>query len=306
MTTQKIKTKKRDISGVFLLNKPLELSSNQALQKVRYLYAAEKAGHTGSLDPLATGLLPICFGEATKFSQYLLAADKKYDFTIELGKVTTTGDREGSVVLDRSIAEITIEKIQTVIDRFQGVITQIPPMFSALKHKGQPLYKLAREGIEIDRAARVVTIFCLKIENISLPCIQLSVHCSKGTYVRSLAVDIGEALGCGAYVTRLHRTAVGLISGEQMLELKDLEAIEIAEDYSKRDVLLHPISGFLEEMPVQCLLADGVRRIKTGQKILIPPGLPEEISLRVMSDTGQFLGIAEIHEGLLTVKRLCR
>jgi tRNA pseudouridine55 synthase len=304
--TQRKKTKKRDISGVFLLNKPLGLSSNQALQKVRWLYSAEKGGHTGSLDPLATGLLPICLGEATKFSQYLLAANKSYDFTVKLGQVTSTGDVEGEVVTERSVPELSHEAIQAVVERFTGDISQVPPMFSALKHEGQRLYKLAREGIEVERAARPVSIFSLKINKVHLPSIHFSVNCSKGTYVRSLAVDMGEALGCGAHVTRLHRTAVGSISGDRMLELADLEAIPVEGGFSERDALLEPIAGFLSQMPVQCLLADAARRIKTGQKIPVPPGLPVDVPLRVMSDSGAFLGIAELKGGLLVPKRLCR
>lgn len=305
-TTPKKKTPRRAVSGVFLLNKPLGLSSNQILQKIRWLYAAEKGGHTGSLDPLATGLLPICFGEATKFSQYLLLADKRYDFTIELGKVTTTGDSEGEVVTEKVVPTLDAAVIQAAIERFVGEIKQVPPMFSALKHKGQPLYKLAREGVEIERAARPVTIFSLEIRTVSLPYVELSVHCSKGTYVRSLAVDIGEALGCGAYVTRLHRTAVGAIGSDQMHRLEELEAISTDNGWGPRDALLQPIDDFLQDMPVQCLLADGVRRIKTGQKVPVPPGLPSEVPLRVVSEAGNFIGIAEIQKGLLVPKRLCR
>lgn len=300
------KTKKRNISGVFLLNKPLGLSSNQALQKVRWLYGAEKGGHTGSLDPLATGLLPICLGEATKFSQYLLAADKRYDFSIELGKVTSTGDKEGEVVSEKSVPELTQDAIQAVIDTLTGDILQTPPMFSALKHKGQPLYKLARQGIEIDRAKRPVTVLSFEVKSMELPFVHLSVHCTKGTYVRSLAVDIGEKLGCGAYVTKLHRTSIGSIFGGRMMELADLESIAVDNGFIQRDALLEPISDFLTQMPVQCLLADAARRIKTGQKIPVPPGLPNDTPLRIMSETGHFLGIAELKKGVLVPKRLCR
>jgi tRNA pseudouridine55 synthase len=304
--TQPKKTKKRDISGVFLLDKPLGLSSNKVLQKVMRCYSANKGGHTGSLDPLATGLLPICLGEATKFSQYLLAADKRYDFTIELGKVTTTGDREGEVVADKSFAAVTPEAIETAVAALRGPISQVPPMFSALKHQGQPLYKLARQGKEIKREAREITIFSLEINKIELPFVELSVHCSKGTYVRSLAVDIGEVLGCGAHVSKLHRTAVGPIDGGQMMTLEALEAIPAETSYTGRDTLLHSIAGFLEQMPIQCLLAEGIKRIRNGQKVPVPPGLPQDVPLRVMSDSGDFIGIAEIKKGLLVPKRLCR
>ncbi len=303
---QRKKANKRDVTGVFLLNKPLDLSSNQALQKVMRCYNASKGGHTGSLDPLATGLLPICLGEATKFSQYLLSADKKYDFTIELGKVTTTGDRAGDLIVEKSVEGVREDALLAVVAKMQGTISQVPPMFSALKHQGKPLYHFAREGKEIERQAREITVFSLTVEKIDWPFVELSVHCSKGTYVRSLAVDIGEALGCGAYVTRLHRTAVGSIEASQMSTLERLESLSSEETWDSRDALLHPIEGFLQEMPVQCLLEDSIGRIRNGQSIPVPPGLPQNIPLRVMSMSGEFVGIAELQKGLLNPKRLCR
>lgn len=300
--TQSKKIPRRDVTGVFLLNKPLGLSSNQVVQKVRWLYRAEKAGHTGSLDPLASGLLPICLGEATKFSQYLLAADKHYDFTIRLGEVTTTGDKEGEVVATQPVPELSLQQLQEVVATFMGEISQVPPMFSAIKYQGQPLYKLARQGKEIEREARSITIHALKIVKMALPDVHLSVHCSKGTYVRSLAVDIGEKLGCGAHVTRLHRTAVGSIDGSEMLGFDALESM----DELQRDHCLKPMDGFLEQMPIHCLLQESTRKIKLGQKIKAPAGVPENVLLRLFSFAGAFLGIGECVDGVITPKRLMR
>ncbi|WP_206460869.1 tRNA pseudouridine(55) synthase TruB, partial [Acinetobacter baumannii] len=209
MTTKNQKISRRHISGVFLLNKPLGLSSNAALQKVRWLYRAQKAGHTGALDPLATGLLPICLGEATKFSHYLLDSTKRYQTTVRLGQTTTTGDVEGDILQERPIPVLSKELIEQTLEKFRGDIQQVPPMYSALKKEGKPLYELARKGIEIEREARPVTIYALELIEFTENSITLDVTCSKGTYIRVLGEDIGEALGCGGHLTMLHRIQTG-------------------------------------------------------------------------------------------------
>ncbi|OTG88066.1 tRNA pseudouridine(55) synthase TruB [Acinetobacter sp. ANC 4558] len=206
-TSQKMQ--RRSISGVFLLNKPLGLSSNAALQKVRWLFRAQKAGHTGALDPLASGLLPICFGEATKFSHFLLDSTKRYQTTIQLGNSTTTGDVEGEILLEKSIPTLTEDQIKQVLAQFVGDIQQIPPMYSALKKDGRPLYELARKGIEIEREARPICIYAIELIKFTLESISIDVTCSKGTYIRVLGEDIAKALGTVGHLTYLHRTQTG-------------------------------------------------------------------------------------------------
>lgn len=209
MVVQKHKIQRRPVHGVFLLNKPLEISSNSALQKVRWLFRAQKGGHTGALDPLATGLLPICLGEATKFSHYLLDSVKRYTTTIQLGQKTATGDVEGEIVENQDIPTLSEEQINSVLAQFTGDISQIPPMYSALKKQGKPLYELARQGIEVERAARPITISGLKLITFTQNTITLDVTCSKGTYIRVLGEDIAQALGTCGHLSALHRTATG-------------------------------------------------------------------------------------------------
>lgn len=203
-----VKRIKRDISGVILLDKPLGFSSNQALQKIKYLLQAEKAGHTGSLDPLASGLLPLCFGEATKFSHYLLDADKSYRALVQLGATTTTGDAEGEVLVSHPV-DVTEAKVKKVLNDFIGDIKQTPPMYSALKHQGKALYEYARDGVDIERAARDVTIYQIDFHGFQNHQLDITVACSKGTYIRTLAEDIGAALGCGAHLAGLRRLTAG-------------------------------------------------------------------------------------------------
>ncbi|MDD9314944.1 tRNA pseudouridine(55) synthase TruB [Acinetobacter lactucae] len=237
MTTKNQKISRRHISGVFLLNKPLGLSSNAALQKVRWLYRAQKAGHTGALDPLATGLLPICLGEATKFSHYLLDSTKRYQTTVRLGQTTTTGDVEGEILQERPIPVLNQELIEQTLEKFRGDIQQVPPMYSALKKEGKPLYELARKGIEIEREARLVTIYALELIEFTENSITLDVTCSKGTYIRVLGEDIGEALGCGGHLTMLNRTQTG------HFELIPSYTIEYLESLTEeqREALLLPV-----------------------------------------------------------------
>ena len=219
-----VKRVRRQVNGVLVLDKPRGMSSNQALQKVRWLLNAEKAGHTGSLDPLATGVLPLCFGEATKFSQYLLDADKGYETLAQLGVTTTTGDAEGEVLERRPVA-LTAEQIEAALQEFRGPIQQIPPMYSALKKDGQPLYKLARAGEVVEREARSVTIARLELLAWHGEQLRLAVDCSKGTYIRTLVEDLGQQLGCGAHVAELRRTQAGPFDLSQTVTLETLERL---------------------------------------------------------------------------------
>ena len=237
MTTKNQKISRRHISGVFLLNKPLGLSSNAALQKVRWLYRAQKAGHTGALDPLATGLLPVCLGEATKFSHYLLDSTKRYQTTVRLGQTTTTGDVEGDILQERPVPVLTEELIEQTLEKFRGDIQQVPPMYSALKKEGRPLYELARKGIEIEREARPVTIHALELVEFTENSITLDVTCSKGTYIRVLGEDIGEALGCGGHLTMLNRTQTGHF---ELIPSYTIEYLESLNE-EQREALLLPV-----------------------------------------------------------------
>ncbi|MBI0423399.1 tRNA pseudouridine(55) synthase TruB [Acinetobacter sp. ACIN00229] len=242
MTTKNQKISRRHISGVFLLNKPLGLSSNAALQKVRWLYRAQKAGHTGALDPLATGLLPICLGEATKFSHYLLDSTKRYQTTVRLGQTTTTGDVEGEILQERSVPVLNQELIEETLEKFRGDIQQVPPMYSALKKEGRPLYELARKGIEIEREARPVTIYALELIGFTENSITLDVTCSKGTYIRVLGEDIGEALGCGGHLTMLNRTQTGHFELIPSYTIEHLESLT----EEQREALLLPVYAPVE------------------------------------------------------------
>ncbi|HCU1936926.1 TPA: tRNA pseudouridine(55) synthase TruB [Acinetobacter baumannii] len=246
MTTKNQKISRRHISGVFLLNKPLGLSSNAALQKVRWLYRAQKAGHTGALDPLATGLLPICLGEATKFSHYLLDSTKRYQTTVRLGQTTTTGDVEGDILQERPIPILSKELIEQTLEKFRGDIQQVPPMYSALKKEGKPLYELARKGIEIERETRPVTIYALELIEFTENSITLDVTCSKGTYIRVLGEDIGEVLGCGGHLTMLHRIQTGHF---ELIPSYTIEYLESLMEEQREALLLPvyaPIDHFLK------------------------------------------------------------
>lgn len=236
MKSSAAKIQRRAISGVFLLNKPLGISSNAALQKVRWLYRAQKAGHTGALDPLASGLLPICLGEATKFSHYLLDSVKRYQTTIQLGHSTTTGDVEGEVLLQQAVPALSQERIEQVLAQFQGDLMQVPPMYSALKKEGRPLYELARQGIEIEREARPVTIDAIELLSFTEESITLDVTCSKGTYIRVLGEDIAKALGTYGHLTYLHRIKTGHFDLIPSYSIEYLESLSEAE----RETLLLP------------------------------------------------------------------
>ena len=292
----------RPVSGILLLDKPLGLSSNHALQRVKRLYDARKAGHTGSLDPLADGMLPICFGDATKLSAFLLDADKHYWFRVKLGETTATGDTEGEVVKVRSIDGVTPDLIEQVLQKFVGEIQQLPPMYSALKYKGKRLYELAREGVEVEREPRKVRIHSLTLGEVNLPEFELWVHCSKGTYVRTLAEDIGEALGCGAHVTALRRTGVGPYTGFEMYSMEMLE--QTAEQGKPAiDRLLLPIDTALSDWPEVRVNADTAFYLKQGQAVLVPKA-PTEGWVRIYHGDA-FLAVGQVQDdGRIAPKRL--
>ena len=245
--------------GVLLLDKPLGLSSNDALQKAKRMFRAEKAGHTGTLDPLATGLLPLCFGAATKFAQVSLDADKGYRATLQLGRTTTTGDAEGEVLRERAV-DVSREQVEAACRRFVGAIAQVPPMHSALKHEGRTLYSLARAGIEVERAPRAVTIHAIEIVELAQDLLTVDVRCTKGTYIRTLAADIGEALGCGAHLAALRRTASGALTLAGAHTLDELAA----QGEAARDALLLPADALLGDWPEVLLGNDDAGRFLSG------------------------------------------
>lgn len=307
------KRKGRPINGVLLLDKPYEMSSNSALQKVKRLYFAQKAGHTGALDPLATGMLPICLGEGTKFSQFLLDTDKTYQVTAKLGIRTTTSDIDGEVVCEKPV-NVSPEQLAKALDSFRGTTKQVPSMYSALKYQGQPLYKYAREGIEVPRESRDITVFRLDLLRFEGDEVDLDIHVSKGTYIRTIVDDLGELLGCGAHVAHLHRSAVGNYPTDRMVSMETLEALlekAQSEDVSPSlylDPLLLPMTTacdgipvvFVDEMsanflrhgnPVQCANApiDGLVQVFIGED----------------EETGEFIGVGQIDDdGLVAPKRI--
>ncbi|RUO21189.1 tRNA pseudouridine(55) synthase TruB [Aliidiomarina iranensis] len=301
------KTRGRAIDGVILVDKPIGESSNRILQQVKRVFYAQKAGHTGALDPLATGMLPVCLGESTKFAQFLLDADKAYRVVAELGIRTNTSDADGEVV-ERNRVDVTATDIEQALPQFRGDIKQVPSMFSALKHEGKPLYDYARRGIHIERAARPITIYALEVVSIDLPFVTLDVRCSKGTYIRSLVDDLGQVLGCGAYVKSLHRTAVGDYPSAEMVPLADLQSM-VAEredptnfDYSQLDGLLLPIDAPVTQLPQMLVSEADGRAIMHGQPLSEVPSAyfedgelaenPELVRVRIKA-TEQFIGVAE-------------
>jgi tRNA pseudouridine55 synthase len=287
----------RPLDGVLLFDKPLTLSSNIALQKVRRLFQAEKAGHTGTLDPLATGLLPICFGEATKFSIGLLNAYKTYRALVKLGQTTTTGDAEGEITRSCDVA-LDEQQVRAVLHNFIGEISQIPPMHSALKHQGKPLYEYIRKGETIERASRDVTIHDLVLDHFAGDEMEISVRCSKGTYIRTLAEDIGNALGCGAHLRGLRRTAIADFRLDNAYRLDQLEAMTMPE----RDACLLPVDCMLQDMPMFELDAVQVTRMAQGQRLGIDADLPDG-KIRLYS-AGKFIGVAELLGRRLAPDRL--
>lgn len=282
----------RDIDGVFLLDKPQGMSSNYIMQKVKRVFQANKAGHTGALDPLATGMLPICLGEATKFSQFLLDADKRYVVTAKLGERTDTSDAEGQVVETRPV-NVETSQILTALEQFRGDILQVPTMFSALKHNGKPLYEYARAGITVEREARPITIFELNFIEYQAPFLTLEVHCSKGTYIRTLVDDLGEVLGCGAHVTVLRRTAVADYPAEKMMTWDALQALAEQGDLDQH---LLPIDTAVSKLPALKLNAEQSKGIGFGQRVKFANEAKLRGQVRLFSDKNIFLGVALIDD----------
>lgn len=296
--------KRRDIDGIILLDKPLGLSSNQALGRVKYLLAARKAGHTGSLDPLATGLLPLCFGQATKVSGWLLDADKRYSVIARLGTETTTGDLEGEVIHEAPVPEFSDADIDSACAGLRGEIRQIPPMYSALKHEGQRLYDLARKGIEVERAARTVVIRSLQFERIAPGELRLEVRCSKGTYIRTLVQDLGRALGCRATVAMLRRTGHGAFDAADMVAMETLEAAAAEAGPQALDAWLLPPDRALVDRPEVRLDPASSRFLLQGQPVFVP-GIRATGPLRLYNASGVFLGIGELlDDGRVAPRRL--
>lgn len=287
----------KQVDGVLLLDKPIGLTSNDALQKARRLFSAAKGGHTGTLDPLATGLLPLCFGEATKFSADLLDADKTYEAELKLGVTTDSGDAEGEIIATAAV-DVAESDISRVLPQFTGDIEQIPPMHSALKRNGRPLYELARKGIEVEREPRAVTIYAIDLLNFAGDRLTLRVACSKGTYIRVLAADIGKALGCGAHLAGLRRTVVGDLDLARSVTLAELEAL----DEAGRAEHLQPVDALLHSLPVVMLEGEDAERFRHGNPVDLAAGLAGKI--RVYADD-RLIGVGEPGaDGRLWPKRL--
>ncbi|EEX93228.1 tRNA pseudouridine synthase B [Vibrio orientalis CIP 102891 = ATCC 33934] len=302
--------KGRPINGVILLDKPTGISSNDALQKVKRIYFAEKAGHTGALDPLATGMLPICLGEATKFSQFLLDSDKRYRVIAKLGQRTDTSDSDGEVVETRPV-DVSLDKLEECIDKFRGESDQVPSMFSALKYQGKPLYEYARQGIEVPRESRKITVYEIVLHRFEGDEVEMEVHCSKGTYIRTIVDDLGEMLGCGAHVTMLRRTGVAKYPYEKMVTLEQLnELLEQAhrDEIAPKellDPLLLPMDTAVEDLPEVNLNAELTNLVQHGMPVQVL-GAPEGTPLRMTSGEEKlFIGVAEINgDGKVAPKRL--
>lgn len=279
------------VNGVLLLDKPAGLSSNHALQRARRLFQAQKAGHTGTLDPMATGLLPVCFGEATKFSAHLLDADKAYRTRVELGTTTDTGDAEGCVVERHEVPRLTGADVEGVLERFHGEIDQVPPMYSALKHQGRRLYELAREGRSVERAARRVTVYDARLLSLADTAFDLDVRVSKGTYIRTLAEDIGGVLGCGAHISALRRLATGPFTGEGMMTLDALEALA---GQAEREAVLLPVDVLVDHLPRLEVTGPAARQLTHGQAARVETGeLAGDETARLYCE-GAFLGLGVV------------
>lgn len=297
---------KRNVNGILLLDKPNGASSNEILQVVKRLYCANKAGHTGSLDPLATGMLPICFGDATKFSQFLLEANKSYIVTGKLGETTQSQDSESPVLVKKEISHVDVKAIEAVLPKFLGKTMQLPPMHSAIKHQGQPLYKLARQGITIERTPREITVYDIKLLGLKNDLFELEIKCSKGTYVRTIVADIGDMLGCGAHVVALRRSAVEPYDSDRMVGIDQIKELATKNDYAALDQLLLPIDSMLVDMPKVALTPDMVFYMKQGQAVLVP-GVPNSGLVKMFSKSGKFLGVGEITpDGKITPRKMCQ
>ena len=297
----------RPVNGILVLDKPIGESSNRSLQIAKRLYDAAKAGHTGSLDPLATGVLPLCFGEATKFSQYLLDADKGYESTFTLGRTTATADAEGETLVVSDASAVTEADVEAAIGGLRGAIEQLPPMYSALKQNGQPLYKLARQGIEVERKLRPVVIKAFELRAFRSGAeaqADVVIECSKGTYVRTLAEDLGRALGCGAHVSALRRTRSGPFTLADSVTMATLIALRDNEQLAQMDQLLLPTDAALGGLPLVTLSESGGFYLRQGQPVLVP-NAPCNGMVRVALPDGEFLGVGEIlDDGRVAPRRL--
>ncbi|HCP49719.1 MAG TPA: tRNA pseudouridine(55) synthase TruB [Gammaproteobacteria bacterium] len=296
--------KGRDLSGVVVLDKPRDMTSSDAVQHVKSSFNARKVGHTGSLDPLATGVLPLCFGEATKFSRFLLTSDKKYWVKLKLGIRTASGDADGDVVEERSTDGVTQDRIQHALESFRGEIDQIPSMYSAIKYRGKPLYKYARQGVEIERESRRINVYSIELSTFSGSEMTLRVHCSKGTYVRTIVDDLGEQLGCGAHVVELRRLMAGPFTESDMVTFEEIETARVD---GRLDELLAPISSAVSQWPAVRLSATSAYYIRQGQPVLVPHAPSEGwVQLRESCSNDEwFLGMGEIMEdGRVAPRRL--
>lgn len=296
MTRRTPRPPRRRVDGILLLDKPSGPSSNAALQRVKRLYQAEKAGHTGSLDPLASGLLPICLGEATKLSGLLLGADKGYETTARLGIRTNTLDADGGVTAEHPVGALDARQIEAVLAAFRGTIAQVPPMHSALKREGTPLYELARQGVEVERSPRTVTIHRIELQDLDLPRIRLAVDCSSGTYIRTLVDDIGLALGCGAHVAALRRVWAAPFRQPQMHSLAAIEALE--GDLPALDALLLPPAAALAHLPQVLVSASEAARLRHGNPVQ-PLRVPQAPVIAALDPHGELVGIARSEDGVL-------
>ncbi|MBL4819492.1 MAG: tRNA pseudouridine(55) synthase TruB [Gammaproteobacteria bacterium] len=300
------RNKGRAINGIVILDKPRGESSNAALQQVKRLFNANKAGHTGSLDPLATGVLPICLGEATKISQFLLNSDKKYRVSIKLGIRTRTGDAEGEVIQQSDAVAVTTAEVKEALQRFTGPIKQVPPMYSAIKQNGVPLYKLAREGIEVERESRDIVIYSIDVLGLENNELEIDVHCSKGTYIRTLADDLGEVLGCGAHVSQLKRTQAGVFTESESVTIQHLREIRDSsetEDFSGLDEYLIDMDAAISDLPEVILPEVSAGWVKQGQAVLVRH-LPEQGLVRLYQGE-VFIGIGHIlDDGRVAPRRM--
>lgn len=292
------------VDGILLLDKPHGLTSNAALQKVKRLFQAKKAGHTGSLDPLATGMLPICFGQATKFSQYLLDSDKKYCVTMQFGVRTATGDAEGDVIMTRDVPSLTSSDIETMFSEFRGSISQIPSMYSALKYHGKPLYELARQGVTVERQSRVIQVYELTLQSFENHSATFFVHCSKGTYIRTLVDDIGEKLNCGAHVTQLRRLSVGRYAENQMITLDQLEKTVDNAGSSDLKKYLLSVDTVLNGWPQVVVTPTMAFYLKQGQSIMSSQA-PKSGWVRLLQGE-QLIGVGEMIHGKVVPRRLLK
>lgn len=302
--TRRQRQRGREVNGILLLDKPIGITSNDALQQVKRLFDARKAGHTGNLDPMASGLLPLCLGEATKVSAFLLDADKRYRGTCKLGVRTNTGDADGEVVETRPVSNLSEAQVREVMARFLGEIEQVPPMHSAIKHQGQPLYKLAHQGLEVERQPRRVTIYELDLLRLSADELEIDVRCSKGTYIRTLAEDIGEALGCGAHLNQLRRTMAGPFTDSGMVTLEQLKQGLLEGGQAAIDALLLPVESALADWPAVQLTANLAYYVRQGQGVQVSQA-PTHGLVRLFGPEGEFIGVGHIlDDGRVAPKRL--